>query len=66
MCTGHVLRHPVNIEKCVVVPDQGTFDLQVPNDAVIEPEVEDLPSVRHAPHVLHQSIPSANIPRRIF
>ena len=51
LSTGHVLPHPVNIEKCVVVPDQGTFDLQPPNDAVIEPEVEDLPPVRHVPHV---------------
>ena len=35
----------------VVIPDQDTFDLQPPNDAVIEPEVEDLPPVRHVPHV---------------
>ena len=43
--------HPVNIDKCVVIPDQDTFDLQPPNDAVIESEVEDLPPVRHVPHV---------------
>ena len=45
LSTGHVLPHPVNIDKCVVIPDQDTFDLQPPNDAVIEPEVEDLPPV---------------------
>ena len=51
LSTGHVLPHPVNIDKCVVIPDQDTFDLQPPNDAVSEPEVEDLPPVRHVPHV---------------
>ena len=51
MSTGHALPHPVNIEKRVVVPDQDIFDIQPPNDAVIEPEVEDLPPVRHVPHV---------------
>ena len=40
LSTGHVLPHPVNIEKCVFVPDQDTFDIQPPNDAVIETEVE--------------------------
>ena len=47
----HVLPHPVNIEKCVAVPDQGTFDVQPLNDAVLEPEVEDLAPVRHVPRV---------------
>ena len=34
------LPRPVNIEKCVVVPDQDTFDLQPPSDAVVVPESE--------------------------
>ena len=51
LSSGHFLPHPVNIDKCVVIPDQDTFDLQPPNDAVIESEVEDLPPVRHVPHV---------------
>ena len=51
LSTGHVFPHPVNIDKCVVIPDQDTFDLQSPNDAMIESEVEDLPPVRHVPHV---------------
>ena len=37
LSTGHVLPHPVNIEKCVVIPDQETYDLQPPNDALVEP-----------------------------
>ena len=40
-----------HIQSCVVVLDKDTFDIQSPNDAVIEPEVEDLPPVRHVPRV---------------
>ena len=40
LSTGNVLPRPVNIEKCVVVPDQDTFDLQPPSDAVVVPESE--------------------------
>ena len=42
LSTVHALPHTINIEKCVVVPDQDTFDLQPPNDEVIKHEVEDL------------------------
>ena len=51
LSAGLVFPHPVNIDKCVVIPDQDTFDLQPPNDAMIEPDVEDLPPVRHVPYV---------------
>ena len=51
LSTGHVLPHPINIEKCVVVLDQDTFGIQPPNEAVIEPGIEDLPPVIHVPHV---------------
>ena len=40
LSTGAVLPRPVNIEKCVVVPDQDTYDLQPPSDAVLESETE--------------------------
>ena len=40
MSTGAALPKPVNIEKCVVVPDQDTFDLQPQSDAVVVPESE--------------------------
>ena len=30
----------MNIKKCVVIPDQETYDLQLPNDVLVEPEVE--------------------------
>ena len=40
LSTGAALPWPVNIEKCVVVPDQDTFDLQPPSDAVVGPESE--------------------------
>ena len=40
LSTGAALPRPVNIEKCVVVPDQDTFDLQPPSDAVVVPESE--------------------------
>ena len=29
----------MNIEKCVVIPDQETYDLQPPYDVLVEPEV---------------------------
>ena len=51
LSTGHVLPHPVNIEKCVVIPDQETYDLQPPNDALVEPEVEVPAPIRPAPNV---------------
>ena len=50
LSTGAVWPRPVNIEKCVVVPDQDTNDLQPPNDAVLESETEvqaPPPSVSH-------------------
>ena len=40
LSTGAVLPRPVNIEKCVAVPDQDTYDLQPPSDAVLESETE--------------------------
>ena len=40
MSTGAALPRPVNIEKCAVVPDQDTFDLQPPSDAVVVLESE--------------------------
>ena len=40
LSTVAALPRPVNIEKCVVVPDQDTFDLQLPSDAVVVPESE--------------------------
>ena len=40
LSTGAALPRPVNIEKCVVVPDQDTFDLQPLSDAVVVPESE--------------------------
>ena len=40
MSTGAALPRPVNIEKCVVVPDQDTFDLQPSCDAVVVHESE--------------------------
>ena len=51
LSTGHVLAHPVNIEKCVVIPDQVTYDLQPPNDVLVEPEVEVPAPIRPAPNV---------------
>ena len=40
MSTGAALPRPANIEKCVVVPDQDSFDLQPPSDAVVVPGSE--------------------------
>ena len=40
LSTGAALPGPVNIEKCVVVPDQDTFDIHPPSDAVVVPESE--------------------------
>ena len=40
LSTGAALPRPVNIEKCVVVPDQDTFDLQPSSDALVVPESE--------------------------
>ena len=51
LSTGHVLPHPVNIKKCVVIPDQETYDLQPPNDVLVEPEVEVPAPIRPAPNV---------------
>ena len=51
LSTGHVLPHPVNIEKCVVIPDQETYDFQPPNDVFVEPEVEVPAPIRPAPNV---------------
>ena len=43
----------MNIEKCVVIPDQEAYDLQPPNDVLVEPEVEvEVPApIRPAPNV---------------
>ena len=38
LSTGAVIPRPVNIEKCVVIPEQETFDLQPSNDSVVESE----------------------------
>ena len=57
LSTGAVLTRPVNIEKCVVVPDQDTYDLQPPSDAVFESETEvqaPPPSVSHVNSELSQ------------
>ena len=35
LSTGAVIPRPVNIEKCVVIPEQETFDLQPSNDSVL-------------------------------
>ena len=51
LSTGHVLPHPANIEKCVVIPDQETYDFQPPNDVLVEPEVEVSAPIRPAPNV---------------
>ena len=51
LSTCHVLPHPVNVEKCVVIPDQETYDLQPPNDVLVEPEVEVPAPIRAAPNV---------------
>ena len=51
LSTGHVLPHPVNIKKCVVIPDQEIYDLQPPNDVLVEPEVEVPAPIRPAPNV---------------
>ena len=51
LSTGHVLPHPVNIEKCLVIPDQETIDLQPPNDVLVELDVEVPASIRPAPNV---------------
>ena len=40
LSTGAALSRPVNIKKCVAVPDQDTFDLQPPSDAVVVLESE--------------------------
>ena len=59
LSTGAALPRPVNIEKCVVVPDQDTFDLQPPSDAVVVPESEEevpapSPNVSHVHSELSQ------------
>ena len=41
----------MNIEKCLVIPDQETYDLQPPNDVLVEPEVEVPAPIRPAPNV---------------
>ena len=52
LSTGAALPRPVNIEKCIVVPDQDTFDLQPPSDTVVVPESEkEVPAP--APNVSH-------------
>ena len=52
LSTGAALPRPVNIEKCVVVPDQDTFDLQLPSDAVVVPESEkEVPAPPNVSHV---------------
>ena len=40
MASGKDLPHPTNIEKVVVIPEPELDDLQPPNDAVIEMEVD--------------------------
>ena len=40
MASGKDLSHPTNIEKVVVIPEPELDDLQPPNDAVIEMEVD--------------------------
>ena len=57
LSTGAVLPGQVNIEKCVVVPDQDTYDLQPPSDSVFESETEvqaPPPSVSHVNSELSQ------------
>ena len=59
LSTGAALPRPVNIEKCVLVPDQDTFDLQPPSDAVVVPESENVvpappPNVSHVHSELSQ------------
>ena len=57
LSTGAVLPRPVNTEKCVVVPDQDTYDLQPPSGAVLESETEvqaPPPSVSHVNSELSQ------------
>ena len=51
--TGAVIPRPVNIEKCVVIPEQETFDLQPSNDSVVEsePEAESPAPLPTASHV---------------
>ena len=53
LSTGAVIPHPVNIEKCVVIPEQETFDLQPSNDSVVEsePEAESPAPLPTASHV---------------
>ena len=41
----------MNIEKCLVILDQETYDLQPPNDVLVEPEVEVPVPIRPAPNV---------------
>ena len=41
----------MNIEKCVVISDQETYDLQPPPDVLVEPEVEIPAPIRPAPNV---------------
>ena len=40
IASGKDLSHPINIEKVVVIPEPEFDDLQPPNDAVIEMEVD--------------------------
>ena len=53
LSTGAVIPRPVNIEKCVVIPEQETFDLQPSNDSVVEsePEAESPAPLPTASHV---------------
>ena len=53
LSTGAVIPHPVNIEKCVVIPEQEPFDLQPSNDSVVEsePEAESPAPLPTASHV---------------
>ena len=53
LSTGAVIPRPVNIEKCVVIPEQEPFDLQPSNDSVVEsePEAESPAPLPTASHV---------------
>ena len=53
LSTGAVIPRPVNIEKCVVIPEQEPFDPQPSNDSVVEsePEAESPAPLPTASHV---------------
>ena len=38
--SGEMLFHPINIDKVVVIPEQDTHDLRLPNDVIVEDEDE--------------------------